>query len=113
MTSGDSMISNGDYDFNLEKQQAAQRMRELNMRSKYRQSSCGTENRRGCTPESERLTAGEGPDRARDISGGFNIPPLGEIGIDSDMALILGLVMILSAEKSDRLLLLALLYILI
>ena len=43
---------------------------------------------------------------------GMNLPFLNNLKNDGDMALILGLLLILISEKSDRLLMLALLYIL-
>lgn len=45
--------------------------------------------------------------------GGMNLPFLNNLKNDGDMALILGLLLILISEKSDRLLMLALLYILL
>ncbi len=92
--------------FGEEKQRAVERMREMNARSKYKHPviQSGEENRRqNSAPQ------GEAP---RSFLTNLNIPFLSNIGVDGDMALILGLVLILSAEKSDRLLLLALLYIL-
>ena len=89
--------------FTVEKQRAAERLRELSARSKYKQASCGAKNAAEHKPSR----------REPDSLSGFNLPFLSDIGADSDTALILGLVLILSAEKSDRLLLLALLYILI
>ena len=100
MISGDTMIGDANYDFNLEKQHAAERLKELNARSKYRQGN--TQN-----------TAKKSEPQKSGFLSDFNIPFLSGIGIDSDMALILGLILILSSEKSDKLLLLALLYILI
>ena len=105
------MTTGENYDFNLEKQRAAQRLKELGARSKYKQ----------CRPEPQSGENGFGkiPDKSQKNDNPFGF--LSEIGlpflnnsvIDSDIALIIGLVLILSAEKSDKLLLLALLYILI
>lgn len=100
MISGDDMLGDNNYNFNLEKQRAAERLKELNERSKYRQSN---------TQNTAKATM---PEKSGFLSG-FNIPFLSSMGIDSDIALILGLILILSSEKSDKLLLLALLYILI
>ena len=100
MISGDDMLGYENYDFNLEKQRAAERLKELNARSKYRQ---------GETQSKQKKSQ---PEKSGFLSD-FNIPFLSNMGIDSDMALIFGLILILSSEKSDKLLLLALLYILI
>lgn len=102
------------YDFDREKQLAAQRLRELGARSKYRQAenpspdNCG--NRKHDGGETRRRPP---DDNASDLLPKFKIPFLSDLGADSDMTLILGLIPILSSEKSDKLLLLALLYILI
>lgn len=100
MISGDDMLSDANYDFNLEKQRAAERLKKLNEMSKYRQGKT-----QSTVKKSEHEKSG--------FLSNFNIPFLSGIGIDSDLALILGLILILSSEKSDKLLLLALLYILI
>lgn len=47
-----------------------------------------------------------------DLLSGLNLPFLSDIKNDGDIGLILGLVLILMSEKSDRLLMLSLLYIL-
>lgn len=47
-----------------------------------------------------------------DLLGGLNLPFLSDIKNDSDIGLVLGLILILMSEKSDRLLMLSLLYIL-
>lgn len=86
-------------DFAAEKQRAAQRMREMDARSKFKPASAGQSGKAGNMPP--------------DFLGQTNIPFLKDLNLDSDVLLILGLVLVLSAEKSDKLLLLALLYILI
>ncbi len=55
------------------------------------------------------------PPKPKDNSlfGGLNIPFLDSLQTDGDMALILGLLLILLSEKSDKTLLFALIYILI
>ena len=85
-------------------------MHELNARSKYRQNkpphkplNCN-ENKRADNSTSENESG---------FLSELNIPFLRDMRIDSDIALILGLVLILTTEKADKLLLLALLYILI
>ena len=104
MISGDIMPSGENFDFNLEKQRATERLRELNARSKYKPNNSGIKR-----PADNAHT----DNRPQGILSQLNIPFLGDLGSDSDTALILGLVLILTAEKSDKLLLLALLYILI
>lgn len=51
-------------------------------------------------------------DGINDFLNGMNLPFLNNLKNDGDMGLVLGLLLILISEKSDRLLLLALLYIL-
>ncbi len=51
-------------------------------------------------------------DGITDLLSGMNLPFLNNLKSDGDMGLILGLLLILISEKSDRLLMLALLYIL-
>lgn len=102
------------YDFDREKQLAAQRLRELGARSKYRQAG----NPPPDTYRNKNNKNGEprhspAHDAASDLLPKFKVPFLSDLGADSDMTLILGLILILSSEKSDKLLLLALLYILI
>lgn len=53
------------------------------------------------------------PDGLQSILSTLNIPILNSLKSDSDISLILGVLLILLAEKSDRLLLIALLYILL
>lgn len=99
------------YDFDREKQLAAQRLRELGARSKYRQTGKPPQNTAGGNNGGG--TCRLNSDAPADFPPKLNLPFLSEAGGDSDMALILGLLLILSAEKADKLLLLALLYILI
>lgn len=89
--------------FNSEKQRAIERMKEMNSRSKYRPASLNVQN--GKNERSEYRAT-------QSFLSGFNIPFLSDIGKDSDISLIIGLLFILMSEKSDKLLLLALLYIL-
>ncbi len=51
-------------------------------------------------------------DGINDFLSGMNLPFLNKLKSDGDMGLVLGLLLILISEKSDRLLMLALLYIL-
>ena len=92
--------------FDLEKQRAIERMRELNARSK------NIKNKGEHPPPQNKNTDGSFK-RSSDFLSDFKLPVLGNIGADSDISLILGLVLILTAEKSDKLLLLALIYILL
>ena len=94
-------MENQNNSFDIEKQRAVERMRELNARAKNIKN--------GCAPHKNPHTANSTPPG---IPGGINIPFLKDIGIDADISLILGLALILMAEDSDKLLLLALLYIL-
>ena len=100
----------GNYDFNLEKRRAAERLKELNARSKYKPAGQrGTAERAACAkdngnPEGEKAT---------DFLRSIGIPLLNDLKFDSDTLLIAGILLVLSAEKADKLLLLALLYILI
>ena len=85
-------------------------MRELNARAKYRQNAAPPKNEpQNQNKDESRENAAGSPS----LFSGFNLPFLGNLAEDNDMALILGIVLILTAEKSDKLLLLALLYILI
>lgn len=104
------MPPNENYDFNIEKQRAAERLRELNARSRYHTNRPPYKNM-NCDGEPH-LINGKKAERHNFLSE-LGIPFLGDKGIDSDIALVLGLVLILTSENSDRLLLLALLYILI
>ena len=110
MISGDTYMpfeENGD--FNLQKQRAAQRLRELGARSKYK--TCDYSPRQNANGAAE--SRGVPVQKPPGISIIDGIPILGDFGIDSDILLILGLLLVLYAEKADKLLLLALLYILI
>lgn len=94
-------------DLSAEKQRAIERMREMNSRSKYHRS----------TPDNCNINKADGPPRQhgsdRSFLSNLGIPFLSNIGADPDISLILGLALILMSESSDRLLLLALLYILL
>ena len=107
MISGDIMPFYESFDLNTEKQRAAQRLRELSARSKYKSAAqCKIGQNAGA--ESDKA---EG--KTPDFFGSIGMPILSNLGLDSDILLIAGMLLILSAEKSDKLLLLALLYILI
>ena len=105
---GDSMSE--DYGFTLEKQRAVERMRELNARAKYKHNaSASTASPQHESSDNNRRFAAS----QADFHTGINIPFLSDLTTDSDISLILGLALLLLSEKSDKLLLLALLYILI
>ena len=105
-------VSNGSNDFFLERQRAVERMRETANRSRY------TPPQRSAPPPATQKPQRESPpqdkrDSLDNIITGLDIPFLNRIKTDSDTALILGLVLLLTSEKADRLLLLALIYILL
>ena len=108
MISGDIMPPDENFDFNLEKQRAAERMRELNARSKYPPNFGAQQCDVKC--QNKKVEEHHGHN---EFLPGLKIPFLDDLTLDSDLALILGLVLILTTEKADKLLLLALLYILI
>lgn len=112
--------------FMYEQQKAVERMMEMNRRSKYDSNSHnmppappfvklngnaryfnGGDERQEDTADILRQDKKEAP------KAGFNLPLLDTLKIDRDTTLILGLLLILWSEKSDRYLLLALLYILL
>lgn len=107
MISGDDMPYDGNYDFNLEKQRAAERLRELGARSKFKPAFCSAAQNAG-DHESR-----QGVEKPPDFSPGTGLTVLGGLNLDPDIILILGLLLILYAENSDKLLILALIYILI
>ena len=105
------MPTDENYDFNLEKQRAAQRLRELGARSKYKQQA--TLSRHDKTEDDSASCRPQKNNSPLGFLSEIGLPFFNNSDIDSDIALIIGLVLILSAENSDKLLLLALLYILI
>ncbi len=92
---------------NAEKQRAAERMRKMHELSKYRQSEYSP------TFKQHQQEKGGNDTKNASFLSDLRIPGISNLNIDSDIALILGLVLILASEKSDRMLLLALLYILL
>lgn len=106
---------NGDsQNFFLEQQRAVERMRESAARSRYAppQKSPETQKKDSNT-SNEKHTPKKNGDTLDSILTRLDIPFLNNLKTDRDTALILGLVLLLTAEKSDRLLLLALMYILL
>lgn len=94
--------------FNAEKQQAIERMKELNSRSKYRQNTHSA----NMAHQNKNRSGANSKQSSQSFLSGFNIPFLSDIAADTDISLIIGLLLILISEKSDKLLLLALIYIL-
>lgn len=103
--------THGSNDFFLERQRAVERMRETANRSRY------TPPPKSAPSPVQKPPRENPPQNKRDsldsIITGLDIPFLNRIKTDSDTALILGLVLLLTSEKADRLLLLALIYILL
>lgn len=136
------MAGEGKSDFISEREKAVERMREMSRRSQISSQphkmpptppfvkltdSRGNDNYEGVKNNSDSLNSfpkeppsGGKPSGFGNLNGGI-ASILGKIGVpvsggwngDSDMTLILGILLILSSEKADRFLLLALLYILI
>ncbi len=124
-----------DKDFLLKQQAALERMREMNRRANIKSGSrnmppspaflkVGEVAKSNDTPTSPQSEEKNSKKEERGAIKGFidNLlsgngsdlgkPIFDKIGADPDMLLILGLLLILHSEKSDRMLLLALLYIL-
>ena len=116
-------------EFLRQSQAAVERMREMNARS---QTSDGSrhkmppvpsfvkvnENRQNTQKESYAPDSSPPPDTSRqknsqDAGGGLNIPFLDNILKDGDSSLILGLLLVLMSENTDKMLLFALIYILL
>ena len=106
---------NGDnQNFFLEQQRAVERMKESASRSRYAPANQQPQNKQTSTkPQDKEQKPKPQPDTLDSILARLDIPILNRIKTDRDTALILGLVLLLTAEKSDRLLLLALMYILL
>lgn len=85
-------------DFIKQQQSAVERMREMNSRSAFKESK---QQKPPPKPQNN------------NILKSLNIPFLDSLSTDGDMALILGLLLILMSEKTDKTLLFALVYILI
>ena len=85
-------------DFLKQQQSAVERMREMNSRSAFKPQK---------QPQKPQKS------QNNNILGSLNIPFLDSLSSDGDMSLILGLLLILMSEKTDKTLLFALVYILI
>ena len=90
-------------DFIKQQQSAVERMREMNSRSAFA-------NTQNTAPPKKKPPPKQ---KENSLFGGLNIPFLDSLSTDGDMALILGLLLILMSEKTDKTLLFALIYILI
>lgn len=100
MISGDGMDSDG---FDIQKQRAIERMRELNSRSKNTKVTAQNRQNGRQTATIDFLPH----------NTPFKIPILDGLGSDPDISLILGLLLLLYFDSTDKLLLLALVYILL
>ncbi len=120
------MNSNQNSAFLAAQSRAISEMREMNAKAKQTRmhnmppmpSFVETNNTANISsPESDSRHTEQEPKKAhasqKDFLSSLNIPILSELKTDKDISLILGLVLILTAEKSDRLLLIALMYILL
>ncbi len=96
-------------DFMRAKAQAYNEMRNMNARSKFPQQNKTKEPPKPAEPPKEKPK--EKPPENSPL--GSLLPFLNGINIDGDTALIIGLILILMKEKTDKLLLYALIYILI
>ena len=119
-----------DNDFFRQQQAAMERMREMNARSQFKNNN--RNHKMPPTPSFVRLNGDEKKETAQNNPteqkpkeqtgqknsgssfdlGGLGIPFLDSLKTDSDISLILGLMLIFLSEKSDKLLLMALVYIL-
>lgn len=99
---------------------AVQRMREMNMRSSVPQErhkmppapSFVRVNGSNNTTKQKELIPDENKDTMVNKNSGFGIPFLDMFKKDSDMSVIIGLLLLLLSENGDKTLLLALIYIL-
>lgn len=111
-------------DFMLRRQEAVERMKEMSSRAaKTPQSSSmppvpsfvrlqGNRRQESPTPPHTPKTEERKQKESPAQNGGFNIPFLDAFSKDKDLSLIIGLMLILMSEKSDKKLLFALAYIL-
>lgn len=112
-------------DFLRQQQAAVERMREMNARarsqSNYRQptqkfsfqSKPQNQNQKTKPLSQETIEKKQTAEPSNKASGGFNIPFLDMLTKDKDTTLIIGLLLILMSENSDKILLFALVYILL
>lgn len=91
--------------FSKQKQDALERMREMNSRS--------TPQKTPKTPQTEHKKDIPKTQKAESLFEGINIPFLDKLTKDGDATLILGILLLLLSEKADKKLLFALIYILL
>ncbi len=84
--------------FSNKQREAIERMKEMNARSIYKKE-----------PEPEKPPTSQ----SNSLFSGLNIPFLENLKTDSDLTLILGILLLLLSEKADKRLLFALIYILL
>lgn len=89
--------------FSQNKNEAIKRMREMQNKSIYKTE----EKTVSKEPEQPK------PSTEQNLLGGFNLPFLENLKSDSDLTLILGILLLLLSEKADKRLLFALIYILL
>lgn len=100
-------------EFYRQQQAAVERMRQMNARatkSNYKSPSTKQEH---AAPEQHKDNHIKNTSNKGSFLGGLNIPFLDNLSSDGDTALILGLLLILISENTDKTLLFALVYILI
>lgn len=95
-----------DNDFFNQQQAAIERMRQMNARSAYYVKPKSEPDQKP-PPKNNHIS------QPKNTFQGLKIPFLDSLSKDSDTALILGLLLILMSEKSDKILLFALVYILL
>ncbi len=110
MISGDIMAGAKNTVTAEETRRAVEQMRRMSSRSRSPNGGCVKENE--TISAGSKAPTGKAPTGKAPLTPSPGIPFLRNFGLDPDMALILGLLLILTAEGSDKLLLLALIYIL-
>ena len=94
-------------DFFIERQKAIERMKNMSRSSAPQNLKTPDFVTKRNTPERHKPK-----NTPNDILSGFNLPFLNNVKTDGDISLLIGLLFILYAEKADKFLLYALLYIL-
>lgn len=102
-----------DADFFRQQQAAINRMREMNQKSAYYVPPKAQNKPDEPKNMPSNINKHSSPNTNSGIFAGLNIPFLDTLLKEKDATLILGLLLILLSENSDRLLLLALVYILL
>ena len=105
--------------FNHTKQEAIKRMQEMQAKSMYKKPEKAQQNIPKPTkpPPQQPQQSPPPPQQPQqadgNLFGGFNLPFLESLKTDSDLTLILGILLLLLSEKADKRLLFALIYILL